>query len=153
MAGAANTQFAVAVHVLSYLGTAGQGRPVSSDELSGSTNTNPVYIRRVLGPLREAGLLTSRPGAGGGWELARDPAGITLAEVWRLVAADEHAISVHASNPACPVGRSMQSELAGVGASVDAAVTRELEATTIADLAARAELAAAAESAPSAAAS
>lgn len=139
MAGAANTQFAVAVHVLSYLGGPGAGRSVSSEELADSTNTNPVYVRRVLGPLRTAGLLRSRPGPGGGWELSRDPASITLAEVWQLVAGDEQVLSIHASNPRCPVGRSMQEELAAVGASLQAAIARELGATTVRDLAERAE--------------
>ncbi|MFD0658855.1 Rrf2 family transcriptional regulator [Thermocatellispora tengchongensis] len=85
MARSTNTRFAVAVHVLTYLaGVAGE-RPVSSDELSASTNVNPVHVRRVLGPLRAAGLLRSRPGVHGGWELAVPAGDITLAEVWRLL--------------------------------------------------------------------
>jgi len=76
-----NTQFAVAVHVLTYLAGVSPGRAVSSEELSKSANVNPVYVRRVLGPLRSAKLVRSRPGVNGGWELERDAAQITLEQV------------------------------------------------------------------------
>src|SRR5690606_27695475 len=79
MARSTNTRFAVAVHVLTYLaGVAGE-RPVSSDELAASANVNPVHVRRVLGPLRAAGMVRSRPGVNGGWELGHPAADITLA--------------------------------------------------------------------------
>jgi hypothetical protein len=50
----------------------GGGRPVSSEGLAESTHTNPVYVCKVLGPLRTAGLVRSRPGVYGGWEAATD---------------------------------------------------------------------------------
>lgn len=81
MARSTNTQFAVAVHVLTYLAGVTEGHAVSSEELSKSANVNPVYVRRVLGPLREAALVRSRPGVRGGWELAADPSVITLEQV------------------------------------------------------------------------
>ena len=134
MAKATNTQFAVAVHVLTYLAAAGAGRPVSSDELSMSTNVNPVHVRRVLGPLRNAGLVRSRPGVHGGWELAVDPAGIPLAQVWRLLQGDEPVLGLHGPNPACPVGRNIQTTLHALDRAVAAAVEAELERTTIQDV-------------------
>ena len=69
--------------LVTYLAGVTDGRPVSSEELSASTNTNPVYVRRVLGPLRAAGLVSSRPGVHGGWELAVDARAIPLSQVWR----------------------------------------------------------------------
>src|SRR5947209_18997691 len=126
MAKATNTQFAVAVHVLTYLAGADAGRPVSSDELSMSTNVNPVHVRRVLGPLRNAGLVRSRPGVHGGWELAADPAGIPLAAVWRLLQGDEPVLGLHGPNPDCPIGRSVQSALQHLDRGVAAAVEAEL---------------------------
>lgn len=138
MAGAANTQFAVAVHVLGYLALAGKGRQVASDELAASTNTNPVHVRRVLGPLREAGLLTSRPGAGGGWELARAAESIGLVEVWRLVTREEPVIAVHACAPACPVGQAITGELEQLNEQAAAAIEAGLAGVTVAELVARA---------------
>jgi Rrf2 family protein len=134
MPGPTNTQFAVAVHVLTYLSVIGTSRPVSSDELSGSTNTNPVYVRRVLGPLREAGLVHARQGSHGGWVLARPAAEITLAEVWSLLQRDEPVLGLHGPNPKCPVGAGIQRALHDLDADVAAALRAELGRRTIADL-------------------
>ena len=132
--GPTNTQFAVAVHVLTYLSATGGERPVSSDELSGSTNTNPVYVRRVLGPLREAGLVHARQGSQGGWTLGRPAADITLADVWSLLQGDEPVLGLHGPNPKCPVGAGIQDALHDVDDAVAAALRAELGRRTIADL-------------------
>lgn len=140
MAGSANLQFAVATHVLGYLAWVDGARPVSSDELARSTNTNPVYVRRVLGPLREAGIVTSRPGAGGGTLLARPASAISLAELWALMHGSEPAVATHGPSPACPVGIAMDRELAAIGDAVSTAIERELAQTTVADLIERSQL-------------
>lgn len=134
MAGPTNTQFAVAVHVLTYLSLVGQSRPVSSDELSGSTNTNPVYVRRVLGPLREAGLVHARQGSQGGWTLARPAGDIGLDEVWSILQGDEPVLGLHGPNPDCPVGAGIQHALHDLDGAVVAALRAELGRRTIADL-------------------
>ncbi|RLL68028.1 Rrf2 family transcriptional regulator [Streptomyces sp. Z26] len=133
MARSTNTQFAVAVHVLTYLGGA-EGRVVSSDELSASTNVNPVYVRRVLGPLRGAGLVRSRPGAHGGWELAADAGDITLERVWQLLQGDDPVLGLHGPAPECPVGRNIQSMLTDLDRRVAAAVSAELRRFTVRDV-------------------
>jgi Rrf2 family protein len=134
MARSKNTQFAVAVHVLTYLAGQAEGTPVSSNELSGSTNVNPVYVRRVLGPLREDGLVRSRPGAHGGWELAAAASDITLARVWRLLQGTDPVLGLHGPDPACPVGRSVQKSLAALNAAVANAVESELQRFTVHDI-------------------
>ena len=134
MAGPTNTQFAVAVHVLTYLSTVEDGRPVSSDELSGSTNTNPVYVRRVLGPLREAGLVHARQGSHGGWTLARPAEQIALDEVWTILQGAEPVLGLHGPNPRCPVGAGIQRSLHDLDAAVAAALRAELGGRTVADL-------------------
>ena len=136
MARSKNTQFAVAVHVLTYLAGADDGRPVSSEELSRTTNTNPVHVRRVLGPLREAGLLASRPGVHGGWELAVDARDITLARVWRLLQGDDPVLGLHGPDPTCAVGRGVQKSLTALDDVVAGAVATELDRYTVHDVAA-----------------
>lgn len=138
MARSKNTQFAVAVHVLTYLAGQTDGRQVSSDELSESTNVNPVYVRRVLGPLREAALVRSRPGVRGGWELAADPRDITLAQVWRLLQGDDPVLGLHGPDPACPIGRNIQESLTCLDQMVADAVAAELERFTVLDVLTRA---------------
>lgn len=134
MARSTNTQFAVAVHVLTYLSGAAVDRPVSSEELSGSTHVNPVYVRRVLGPLREAGLVRSRPGKHGGWELAADVEKVTLARVWELLQGDDPVLGIHGPNPDCAVGRGVQDSLTAVDRAVHAAVAQELARFTVHDV-------------------
>ncbi len=134
MALSRNTQFAVAVHVLTYLAGEGTGRTASSDELSESTNVNPVYVRRVLGPLRGAGLVRSRPGKHGGWELAVDATEVTLAQVWRLLQGTDPVLGLHGPNPACVVGRSVQTSLTALDQAVTNAVAAELGRFTVHDV-------------------
>jgi Rrf2 family protein len=128
-----NTQFAVGVHVLTLL--AGQpDRPVSSDATTTSVNASPVYVRRVLGQLREAGLVASRSGPHGGWTLTRDAAAITLGDVWRAIQGADPVLALHAAAPDCPVGRSVHSSLADLERRTARAVEVELDSVTLEDV-------------------
>ena len=135
---ATNTQFALGVHMLTLLaGSAPQ--TLSSEEMAGSAHSNPVHVRRILGTLRTAGLVRSKPGAKGGWSLRRDPATITLADVWRVVhGPDQEVLGLREVNPDCPIGRSVQDLLTGIDRAAQRAIAHELERTTIAQLVARA---------------
>lgn len=135
MAGPSSTQFAVAVHVLTFLAAVEDDENVTSEMLAGTTNANSVYIRRVLGPLREAGIVTSRPGTQGGWGLARSADTIHLDEVWRAVSGtDPHVMRLHGPNPGCRVGRGIQGVLEGIDADAAGAVQSTLRRRTIADV-------------------
>jgi len=74
-----SSRFSVALHVLTHLVDA---EPQTSEQLAACVKTNPVVVRRTLSGLREAGVVTSSRGMGGGWSLARDPADITLRDVY-----------------------------------------------------------------------
>ena len=67
-----NSRLSLALHTLSHM-AGDPGRVRTSAEIADHAGTNPVVVRRVLGRLREAGLLTSEKGHAGGWRLARDP--------------------------------------------------------------------------------
>jgi DNA-binding IscR family transcriptional regulator len=135
MAGPTNTQFAVAVHLMTLLSAA--DAPLASPALAGSVGTNPVHVRRVLGRLREAGLVTSRPGVAGGWQVAVDPATTGLDRVWRAVHGDEPVLGVHDAHPDCAAGQRIQADLVALDRDVLAVLEERLAATTIADLGAR----------------
>ena len=138
----ANSRFAFANHILTLLACA-EHEPITSAFIASSVNTNPVVIRRLLGCLREAGLVTSQPGTGGGWRLLRAPAAISLREVYRAVD-DEPLFALHhrAPNSDCPVGRSIQQALTGVFREAEFALERKLADLTIADVVRGVELAA-----------
>ena len=75
-----STRFSVALHLLVHLVEAPE--PQTSEQLAACVETNPVVVRRTLAGLREAGLVASARGAGGGWRLARNAALITLRDVY-----------------------------------------------------------------------
>jgi Rrf2 family protein len=131
MSRSTNTQFAVAAHVLTYLAGIDDGRAVSSDELSRSANVNPVYVRRVLSPLRAAGLVRSRPGVRGGWELALEPSRISLAQVWLLLQGAEPVLGLHGPDPECVTGRSVQTSLIALDREVAGAIADSLREVTV----------------------
>ena len=66
---AANSKFAVTVHILAYLAYQA-GRPIPSAEIARSVSTNAVVIRRLLSCLVKANLVSARKGVTGGFELA-----------------------------------------------------------------------------------
>lgn len=145
MTSASNTQYAVALHVLSYLaavaGSDRGARPVGSDELAASIGVTPVHVRRVLGPLREAGLVVSRSGAGGGWSLGRPAGEIRLVEVWDALIGDDSVFGLHRPLPDCVVGRQVQHDLTALSEALAADVRARLASLTVADLgASRVEL-------------
>lgn len=129
-----NSRFAVASHILTLLAQ-NPAEPVTSDYIAASVNTNPVVIRRVLGMLRSARLVTSQGGNGGGWRLVSAPAAITLRDVYRAVE-EEPLFPLHHNEPNqnCPVGRHIQDALTGTFAAATEALEQELARTTVADL-------------------
>ena len=133
MSQSTNTRFAVGVHMLTLLADRGP-EPLNSESMAASAAANPVYVRRVLGRLREAGIVSSRPGVGGGWVLLRDPAGITLGDVWRAIQADHRLLGLHQVNPRCAVGQAIQHNLGAVDRRVSAAVQSELDRITVAEM-------------------
>jgi Rrf2 family protein len=128
-----NTQFSVAVHVLTYL-AAHPDRPVGSEELAATTQVNPVHVRKTLGPLRAGGLLASRPGARGGWTLTRPAESIDLAEVWSVLQGDDPVLGHHIPSPRCPVGQDIQSALLDLDDEIREALLARLRRTTVAGL-------------------
>lgn len=134
MAHPTNTQFAVAVHVLTLLAGA-PDQVLSSELLAGSVAANPVHVRRVLGALRRAGLVASRPGVHGGWQLERGADQVTLGDVWRAVQGQDPLLGLHGAAPQCTVGQRIQMALIGVDRRAARAVEQELARTTIGDLA------------------
>lgn len=133
-----NSRFAVAIQVLA-LARGGHGAscgcPVTSEHLAELVNTNPVVIRRILGPLREAGLVSSQPGPGGGWRLTRPPAEITLRDVYRAIEADRSfAAPERMAASECPVGRCLSGVLNSCYQAAEEALEAKLAQVTVADV-------------------
>ena len=134
---AANSRMTIAVHALAWMALAQrQGHAVlTSNQVADSVNTNPVIIRRCLGDLRQAGLVSVRHGAGAGWSLARAPAEITLLEVYDAVG-QESPFGLHHTEPNldCPVGKGIRPALSRIYGGIDRAVRQELALVSVADV-------------------
>jgi Rrf2 family protein len=131
---ATSSRFLTAVHVLTLLADH-PGEAVTSEYVAGSVNTNPVVVRRILRLLKEAGLVSSTEGAGGGTKLVRPAERITLADVYRAVEPGElFGATRNPPNPRCPVGRSVQAVLQEHLARFEASLEREMDKVTIADM-------------------
>ena len=142
-----SSRFTIAIHILICVELYGNDAPATSESLAGSIGAHPVVIRRILGQLRRAGLITVARGREGGAHIVRPLADITLADVFRAVESigDDTLFSFHENpNPACPVGRSIHTILDGHLAAIQRAMEREMQQTTLADVMqeARAEVAA-----------
>lgn len=126
-----NSRFAVSVHILAYLAFR-QGAAVPSAEIAASVRTNPVVIRRLLGALQQARLVTAQKGASGGFVLAGEPAAISLLAVYRAVEPQpEHGLRHFSPNHKCPVGAKIESILGGVFHQAQSAMEAELTRITL----------------------
>lgn len=129
-----NSRMTIALHVLSFMSSAARKRPdpVTSERIARSVNTNPVVIRRMLGALRQAGLVRSHRGANAGWTLARRPEAISLLDVYSAVH-DEPLFGLHASppNPKCPIARGLPPALRKVYGALEEELRRQLARTSV----------------------
>jgi Rrf2 family protein len=129
-----SSRVAVAVHVLTYLAWR-RDEAVTSERIASSVNTNPVVVRRIVGALRNAGLVSVQPGVGGGAQLAREPDGITMLDVYRAVEEKDELFAVHA-DPCrnCDIGNNIRQVLQGVFCQAHQAMQAVLAHVTIADV-------------------
>jgi Rrf2 family protein len=127
-------RFAMAVHVLTVLAY-NEGDRVTSADLAGSINTNPVIVRRLLLALQQAKLVDTSKGAGAGSRLNYAPKRINMAQIYRAVEAVEaFSKPTRKPNDDCPVGHCMREELEKIFTSAQNALERDLEKTTLADV-------------------
>lgn len=133
------SKFTVGLHLLTLIAIHADegGCSFGSKEASTSVNTNPVVIRRILGTLREAGIVKSKAGRAGGWTLARDPKRITLADVYAALEQESTMFGMHSQAPCktCPVGKNIPDMLRLEYGKAEIAMLKELRKTTVADMA------------------
>lgn len=128
---AANSQFSMAVHVLSML-AGSKDENLKSDFLACSVNTNAVVIRRLLGQLNHANLVVSQTGANGGSRLARCPKEINLSEIYKAVNCGEvFALHAKAPSPDCPVGKNIEAVLSCLQREIDKGIEEKLSRYTL----------------------
>ena len=131
---AANSRFAVALHIAALLAVHGESA-LTSQRIAKSVNTNPVVVRRILCLLCAAGLVDCCKGKRGGARLARSPKTITLLDVYSAVESEGiFAQNSKPQNQACAVSCHMKTALAKVFLDGESALKQSLQSTTLATL-------------------
>lgn len=120
-----NSEFVIAVHSLVLLAYRPDGM-ATSEEIASNVCTNPVRVRKVMSCLRKNGFVDTREGPGGGYKLCRLPGDVTLAEIYRCLAAGSLAPSWCSGDPDndCVVSSNMSEVMNAVFCGAD----RQLEA-------------------------
>lgn len=106
------------------------GKPVPADHLAEQTKVPRRYLTRVLQDLGAAGLVRSRPGPGGGYELCVPTDTLTILDVVNTVAPVERIRK-------CPLGLKSHTDLCPLHAELDrvyAATEEAFRGVTIDDL-------------------
>ncbi|HBU85220.1 MAG TPA: Rrf2 family transcriptional regulator [Paenibacillus sp.] len=126
-----SSRFSIAVHTLSLIAVV--PNECTGDFIAKSVNTNPVIIRRIMSKLKQAGLIEVRPGVGGA-SLLKDPADITLLDIYRAleVVGDGELFNFHKHpNPNCPVGSMIEQTLRAELIEAQLAMEQRLKRVTI----------------------
>jgi Rrf2 family protein len=122
------------LHVLLHM--AESGEPITSESLAVYMNTNAVVVRRTMSGLREAGLVRSEKGHGGGWMINRDLKDISLADVYAALGSPAlFAIGNRNDNPNCLVERAVNRALGDTLKEAEAMVVSRLANISLADIA------------------
>ncbi len=131
-----SSRFTLAIHIFACMDAFGDEYKITSDFLAGSTNVNPVIIRKILGQLKKAGLIEVARGTGG-TTAAKPLNEITFLDVYHAVECVENGDLFHFhENPSteCPVGRNIHHILDDKLLRVQDAMEKELASITLEDL-------------------
>lgn len=138
------SRFTLAAHILGMLAWSerSRGRPVTSEEMARSINTNPVVVRRILSDLRRAGLVDTKRGVGGGVTLARRAETITLKDAYEAIEEGEELFGRHPSgpNPCCQIGPLVAELMEEVYGRAERALKKSLQEMTIAGMSSEIEV-------------
>ncbi|MGB0133923.1 Rrf2 family transcriptional regulator [Dokdonella sp.] len=111
--------------------------PMTSEAIGQCLGANPVVVRRTMGFLREAGIVSSGRGHAGGWRITRDLSVVTLQQLHEALGEPAiFAIGNRSENPSCLVEQSVNAALETAFAEAEALLLDRFAHVTLADLAA-----------------
>jgi Rrf2 family protein len=80
-----STRSEYAIKALVRLALADGSAPVTARDIVDFAGVPPKFLEQVMHDLRQAGLVASQRGKGGGYVIARDPASVSFADVIDLI--------------------------------------------------------------------
>ncbi|MDV6376035.1 Rrf2 family transcriptional regulator [Deinococcus arenicola] len=121
------------LHLLLHLMDAEDAIP--SEKLATAMNSNPVVVRRTMAGLRNAGLVTSEKGHGGGWRLSCDPERTTMLDVYRALGSPRlFAMGNRCDTPICLIEQAVNVALNDAFQEAEALITAQLGTLTLSAL-------------------
>lgn len=129
-----DTRLPRVLHALLHL--EGLDHPVTSRALAEMLGTNGAVVRRIMGGLRDVGVVASAKGHGGGWSLARPLSEISLLMVYEALGSPPlFAIGHDGGSPSCLLARAANEATAEALKVGRAAFEKRLSETFVSDLA------------------
>ena len=111
--------------------------PLTSELIGRMLGTNAVVVRRTLAGLREAGLVRSVKGHGGGWSIACDLSQVSLFDLHQALGEPTvFAMGNADENPACLVEQAVNGAMTEAFRDAEALLVARFRSITLADLAA-----------------
>ncbi|WP_181703836.1 RrF2 family transcriptional regulator [Chthonobacter albigriseus] len=123
------------LHALLHM--AEQDGPMTSEALGRCLGANPVVVRRTMGFLRDAGIVTADRGHSGGWRIAADLSSVSLRHLHDALGEPAiFAIGNRNEAPACLVEQSVNAVLESAFAEAEELLLKCFGEITLAELAA-----------------
>ena len=127
-----SSRFTIAIHTMLCIAAFQDKEKVTSTFIANSTHANPVVIRRILGQLKSAHLITVKAGIGGA-TITKPLDHITLLDLFQAVqAVPKDFFAFHDNtNANCPVGENIHNILDQYLANIQEAMNQEMKKTTL----------------------
>ena len=128
-----NLRFATALHIMILAQLEESNQWLSSEYIASSIQVNASVVRKEIASLKTASLLTSKEGKGGGIRINPENPTITLADIYISTKQTYFGGKFNSPNPACIVGKNINSKLQHLYQEVDTDIIQRLEKITLAD--------------------
>lgn len=129
-----STRFSDAIHLLAFIHIYKGQIPLTSENISGSIETSPVMVRKLMGELRKAGLIETKHGTPDP-KLAKPTDRISLLDVYLAVEKDKPLFEIdHKTNPQCIVGGNIQGTLKEYYSQAEVAAKAKLNNIKLSDI-------------------
>lgn len=112
--------------------------PMSITAVAKASAVPPTYLEQLIAPLRRAGLVESRRGAQGGYQLTRPPESVTVGEVYRVLegpVAPMDCVSEDLADQTCPLIEGCETR--PVWLKMRDSIAAAIDSITLADLIAK----------------
>lgn len=110
-------------------------KPVALTTIARDSSVPAPYLEQLIAPLRRAGLVESRRGAQGGYQLARPPAQIRVGDIYRVMegpVAPMDCVSEDEADQTCPLIPACETR--PVWIKVRDSIATAIDSVTLADL-------------------